>query len=455
MDKDMTKVAIKNLGCKVNSYEADVMRQNLEENGFVIVPFDEIADIYLVNTCTVTNIADRKSRQMLARARHLNPQAIVVAVGCYVDNVCGEGQHIAKSEQIAMKSLVGEGLAPPASLFDLAIPNDQKPQLVPLLLEHLGKDSATATSPSLRYPPARTRAFIKIEDGCNQFCSYCIVPYVRGRVRSRPAAAIETELTELVNQGCAEAVLTGINLSAYGTDLGEKDALPALLERLAALPGLLRLRLSSLAPQLVTRAFAERIAAIDKVCPHFHLSLQSGCDATLARMNRCYSAAEYWEKVEILRAAYSDPALTTDVIVGFPGETEAEFAETEAFLQRVAFAEMHVFPYSKREGTAAAALPGQIPANIKKERANRLLQLNDVMSQEFRRRFVGKKCLIILEDRKTIDGETYWLGYTPEYIRVAVRQADFVDCAPQSGMAVEVEIGVSLSAPMFFRACLS
>ncbi|MCL2717224.1 MAG: tRNA (N(6)-L-threonylcarbamoyladenosine(37)-C(2))-methylthiotransferase MtaB [Lachnospiraceae bacterium] len=422
----MKNVALHNLGCKVNSYEMDVMQQNLLRNGFLIVPFDEVADIYIVNTCTVTNVADQKSRKMLHRARQKNPDAIVVAVGCFV--------------QVEYEALID-------SSIDLAIGNNKKNQLVPILNEYLKNRPAQITKTSekfiidinretsyeemtLNQIAGHTRAFIKIQDGCNQFCSYCIIPYVRGRVRSRPAEAVISELTGLVNDGCREIVLTGINLSSYGSDFSEKDALTNLLTKLHNIPGLHRIRLGSLEPRIISRDFIQKIAALPKICPHFHLSLQSGSDTVLQRMNRRYNTAEYDEKVEIIRAEYMNrygmaPAITTDIIVGFPGETEAEFNETENFVRKIGFSEIHVFKYSKRKGTKAAVMPNQISAAGKKGRSLRLHEIGKNSAKQFMTFYLDKKVSIILEEIKVIDQAAYWLGYTAEYLRIAVPQKDF------------------------------
>lgn len=426
----MKKAALYNLGCKVNSYEMEVMQQNLAENGYLIVPYDEVADIYIVNTCTITNTADLKSRKMLNRARKLNPEAIVVAVGCFVQ---------ADEESLKEASI------------DLAIGNNRKKDLILLLNEYLNKRTHDLTSPAndklktldgrtiknisrekmyeemnLKKTANHTRAFIKIQDGCNQFCAYCIIPYVRGPARSRAAAAVIEELTELVNNGCREAVLTGINISAYGDDLKGTDSLLKLITKITAIPGLSRLRLGSLEPRAITAEFARNIALIPQICPHFHLSLQSGCDATLKRMNRRYTSAEYYDKVTILREAYQaqrgvdyEPALTTDIIVGFPGESEAEFNETVNFLEQAAFTDIHIFKYSKRKGTAAATMPGQISTAVKKARSNRLQELKSQMSEAYRRRFTGRRVTFIPEELKIINAKKYWLGYTDEYLRIA------------------------------------
>ena len=444
----MKSVAFHNLGCKVNSYEIDVMQQMLQEKGYNIVPFDDVADIYIINTCTVTNIADRKSRQMLHRAKQKNPNAIVVAVGCYVQT--GK-EDVEKDECI-----------------DLAIGNNRKKDLAEILAEYLQEHDKTLHDTTvidinntyeyeemtLKQTAEHTRAYIKIQDGCNQFCSYCVIPYARGRVRSRRAEDIIAEIEGIVKAGYREVVLTGIHISSYGIDFEEEawkqgksvevhrteerrdysgsSKLIDLIERIHDIEGLERIRLGSLEPRIVTEETAKRLAALPKICPHFHLSLQSGCDETLKRMNRHYSAGEYFQSVEILREQFDHPAITTDVIVGFPGETEEEFAETEAFLKKVGFYEMHIFKYSKRAGTRAAVMPDQVPDQIKTVRSNTLLTLEREQSRAFRSRYIGEWVEVLLEEEKTIDGRTYWLGHTKDYVKVAVPGAlasnSFVKC---------------------------
>ncbi len=420
----MKSVALHNLGCKVNGYEMDVMQQMLQENGYKIVSFDEEADIYIVNTCTVTNMADRKSRQMLHRAKKKNPAAVVVAVGCYVQ----------AGEEEALRDMA----------IDLAVGNNKKKDLLPILEEFLinrekqgenqdktlsGKsliDINTVNeyeSMTLTRTAEHTRAFIKIQDGCNQFCSYCIIPYARGRVRSRDMREILNEVTGLVEKGYKEVVLTGIHISSYGSDRKEKGMLLTLIRQIHEIPGLLRIRLGSLEPRIITRDFAQAIAGLPKVCPHFHLSLQSGCNETLKRMNRHYTTEEYYEKVQLLRQVYGsrEPAFTTDVIAGFPGETTEEFEITCEFLQKIAFYEMHIFKYSKRQGTKAAEMKEQIPEPVKGQRSERLLALNEVQSRNYLEKFVGREAEAIIEESKEIAGRVYWTGHTKEYIKVAVK----------------------------------
>lgn len=405
----MKSVALHNLGCKVNGYEMDAMQQMLQERGYKIVPFDEEADIYIVNTCTVTNIADRKSRQMLHKAKKRNPEATVVAVGCYVQAGCEE----------ALKD----------SGADLAIGNNKKKDLAEILEKFLEKKETGKTvidigktdefeEMHLKKTSGHTRAYIKIQDGCNQFCSYCIIPYVRGRVRSRREEDILREVRELAAGGCKEAVLTGIHISSYGTDRGKKE-LASLVRAIHDIDGIKRIRLSSLEPGIITEDFAEELGKLPKLCPHFHLSLQSGCDATLKRMNRHYTTGEYFEKVEILRRIFGNPAVTTDVIVGFPGETEAEFAETKAFLEKIQFYEMHIFKYSKRKGTRAASMERQVADETKAERSSLLLSMGKTYSRQFREGFLGQELEVLFEEEKNIGGTLFQLGHTRQYVKVA------------------------------------
>ncbi|MBP5266423.1 MAG: tRNA (N(6)-L-threonylcarbamoyladenosine(37)-C(2))-methylthiotransferase MtaB [Lachnospiraceae bacterium] len=410
----MKRAALHNLGCKVNAYETEAMEQLLVEDGYTIVPFTEEADVYVINTCSVTNMADKKSRQMIHRARRMNPDAIVVAAGCYVQTGL---QNATLDEHIA----------------DIIIGNNRKNDLVPeihkFLLEHRhATDVADINHIPQEYEEMylsrtaeHTRAFIKVQDGCNQFCSYCIIPYARGRVRSRKPENVLEEVERLAKNGVKEIVVTGIHLSSYGVP-GEYD-LVDLLELLHGVPGIQRIRLGSLEPQVVTEHFAETLASMEKICPHFHLSLQSGCDATLQRMNRKYTADEYKQGVAILRKYFDNPAITTDVIVGFPGETEEEFASCQAFLDDIHFYEMHVFKYSKREGTRAAVMENQIPETKKSERSDVLIAMADRMSEEYRKSFLNRPVEVLFEEQEDIDGVTYWIGFTKEYIRVAL-QAD-------------------------------
>ena len=404
------KAALHNLGCKVNAYETEAMQQILEEAGYEIVPFSEYADVYVINTCSVTNMADRKSRQMLHRAKKQNPDAIVVGAGCYVQT---------KEAQ----ALVDESI-------DIVIGNNKKHELVPLLREYeashrkmacvadINHEKQAYEELSLSRTAEHPRAFIKVQDGCNQFCTYCIIPFARGRVRSRELPDVLQEIRTLAKSGYREVVLTGIHLSSYGVDNGE--SLLHLIEAVHELEGIERIRLGSLEPRIVTDAFAKRLSELPKICPHFHLSLQSGCDTVLSRMNRRYDTAEYEVGCALLRRYFEHPAITTDVIVGFPGETDEEFETTERYLERIHFYEMHIFQYSRREGTKAAAMPDQVPEAVKKERSEKLLALGHRMSEEFRRYYLGRQVTALLEEEFLYDGKRYYTGYTKEYVKLAV-----------------------------------
>ncbi len=476
----MKSVALHNLGCKVNAYELEVIGQKLQENGYQIVPFDKKADIYIVNTCTVTNIADRKSRQMLHRAKKLNPAAVVVAVGCYVqtgkdaalldesidlavgnnrkkdllsiletflaqreaDKAQGEenpggkkmgawdgneGETNAGTDGESGEALVERKTLHHTSVVDIGKEQDYEEMMLN------GSEAQQDGQPS-----SRTRAYIKIQDGCNQFCSYCIIPYARGRVRSRKQEDILQEVRVLAESGYREVVLTGIHISSYGMDfIGKTDGdylengsdlrgtamerayLLNLVRRIAEVEGIERIRLGSLEPRIITPSFAEGLAALPKVCPHFHLSLQSGCDDTLKRMNRHYTTGEYYEKVQLLRSVFQNPAITTDVIVGFPGETEEEFACTQEFLRRVNFFEMHIFKYSVRQGTVAASLPGQVSESVKTIRSAALLELEKEQSKAYRASYIGTPVTILTEECRRINGISYRIGHTPAYVKAA------------------------------------
>lgn len=438
----MRKVALHNLGCKVNSYELDVIGQKLEEKGYIIVPFDEKADIYIINTCTVTNMADRKSRQMLHQAKKRNPEAIVVAVGCYV--------------QTGMEQVLSD------AGIDLAVGNNKKKDLVEILEAYLAdKDGEGAFNKTmndtsvidinatfdyeemqLTHTAEHTRAYIKVQDGCNQFCSYCIIPYARGRVRSRHLDSIRQEITGLAKAGYKEIVLTGIHISSYGIDFEDEawakgqcvdkpqvnerkdysgaSKLLDLIERIHDIEGIERIRIGSLEPRIVTAESAKRLAALPKLCPHFHLSLQSGCDETLKRMNRRYNTAQFKASVQALRDAFGNPAITTDVIVGFPAETEEEFAETVNYLEEISLYEMHIFKYSMRKGTRAAAMKEQVLESVKTRRSAVLLDMEARKSKEYRSQFVDSVVKVLFEENKEMNGRTYMIGHTREYVKVAV-----------------------------------
>ncbi len=412
----MKKAALHNLGCKVNAYETEAMQEMLEKAGYEIVPFKEGADIYIINTCTVTNIADRKSRQMLHRARKMNPDAIVVAAGCYV-------QAQAEKQEID-------------PCIDIVLGNNRKKDLI-TVLEEYQKNKAEDTcleevedisrtreyEPlSLTRPGDHTRAYIKVQDGCNQFCTYCIIPYARGRVRSRTVEDVIREVRSLAENGYREVVLTGIHLSSYGIDFDGERHLLELIRAVHEVDGISRIRLGSLEPGIVTEEFAEAIAALPKMCPHFHLSLQSGCDATLKRMNRRYTSGEYYEKCQILRKYFDHPALTTDVIVGFPGETEEEFRQSMEFVDKVDFYETHIFKYSKREGTKAAVMEGQVSEQVKARRSALMISLGEKKRKAYEESFVGKEVEVLVEEPAVIEGRTVQTGHTKEYIKIALEQ---------------------------------
>lgn len=406
----MKKAALHNLGCKVNAYETEAMQHLLEEAGYEIVPFTQKADVYVINTCSVTNMADRKSRQMLHKAKKNNPDSIVVAAGCYVQT----------SEKEVLNDLS----------VDIVIGNDRKHDLV-RLLEEYSLDSVNDTVDDINdgkhdfeelfidRTKEHTRAFIKVQDGCNQFCSYCIIPYARGRVRSRRFENVIAEVERLAANGFKEVVLTGIHLSSYGVDFEEATGLLELIQAVNAVKGIERIRLGSLEPKIVTEHFASELSKLDKICPHFHLSLQSGCDATLKRMNRKYTTKEYERGCELLRKYFVHPAITTDVIVGFPGETEEEFEQTKAYLEHIHFYEMHIFKYSKRKGTRAAVMPDQIDEQIKAARSEKLIALGHDMSKEFRKFYIGKNEEALFEEKAVIGDKEYFVGYTKEYVKVA------------------------------------
>ena len=438
----MRKAALHNLGCKVNAYETAAMQELLEGAGYEIVPFQERADVYIINTCTVTNIADRKSRQMLHRARKMNPDAVVVAAGCYVQ--AREEGHLAVDPSV-----------------DIVIGNNRKKDLVRILEDYL-QDGAEEDGQMSRVidinhtgeyeelhltkPGEHTRAYIKVQDGCNQFCSYCIIPFARGRVRSRSLESVVEEVRELARNGYREVVLTGIHLSSYGADFREKTPdsegpevsgkilnreehfhggqegtdLLALIRAVHEVDGILRIRLGSLEPRIITEEFVRTAAGLEKLCPHFHLSLQSGCDATLKRMNRRYTTAEYLEKCALLRKYFRNPALTTDVIVGFPGETEEEFAASMEFVDQVDFYETHIFKYSRREGTRAAAMADQVPEPVKAERSRRMIELGKRKQAAYERSFLGKEVEVLVEERMTEGGREYQVGHTREYLKIAL-----------------------------------
>lgn len=427
----MKKAALHNLGCKVNAYETEAMQEMLEKAGYEIVPFKEGADLYVINTCTVTNIADRKSRQMLHRARKMNPDAVVVAAGCYVQ---------AKEKEIQVDDCI-----------DIVLGNNKKQNLIEALeeyerthnadcnvteneknaknqendrkagikMEEIGKTKEYENL-HLTKPGDHTRAYIKVQDGCNQFCTYCIIPYARGRVRSRSMEDVFDEVRTLADNGYKEVVLTGIHLSSYGIDFDKEYYLLELIRTVHEIDGIERIRLGSLEPGIITEEFAEGIAKLPKMCPHFHLSLQSGCDATLKRMNRRYTSSEYAEKCELLRKYFLNPALTTDVIVGFPGETEEEFKESYDFVDSIDFYETHIFKYSRREGTKAAVMPDQVDEQIKAKRSAQLIELGEKKRAAYEQSFQGKEVEVLVEEDLELNGKEVQTGHTKEYMKIAL-----------------------------------
>ena len=413
----MKKAALHNLGCKVNAYEVEAMQQLLENAGYETVPFEEGADVYVINTCTVTNIADRKSRQMLHKAKKMNPDAIVVATGCYAQ---------ADTEKLKEDTAV-----------DLILGNNQKTQIVEALEEY-EKEHAKQVQVieinhtkeyeelSISSTAEHVRAYIKVQDGCNQFCTYCIIPFARGRVRSRKIEEVLSEVETLAAKGYKEVVLTGIHLSSYGVDFPkeERESLLSLIQAVSRVEGISRIRLGSLEPRIITEEFLEGIVKTGKVCPHFHLSLQSGCNKTLKNMNRRYSAQEYAEKCELIRKFYPVPALTTDVIVGFPQETEEDFEESYEFVKKIHFYETHIFKYSRRHGTKAASMDGQLTEAAKAQRSDRMLELHEIRAREYEEAMIGKKMELLLEEEIEIDGRPWYVGHSREYVRAVISKTD-------------------------------
>ena len=409
------KVALHNLGCKVNGYETEAMHQMLEKNGYEIVDFAPGADVYIINTCTVTNIADRKSRQMLHRARKMNPQALVVAAGCYVQ---------AGAEKLEKDDAI-----------DVIIGNNKKKDLLKILEQYrkTGEKSHNLIDinhtkeyeeMTISRTTEHTRAYIKVQDGCNQFCSYCIIPYARGRVRSRRMKDVVDQVRTLAGQGYKEVVLTGIHLSSYGLDLDQGEDLLSLICAVHEVEGICRIRLGSLEPRIITEEFARTLSTLPKICPHFHLSLQSGCDETLRRMNRRYTTEEYYEKCQLLRKYFDNPALTTDVIVGFPQESEEEFERSMAFVDKVDFYETHIFKYSRREGTKAADMEGQVPEQVKNARSAQLIALGRRKQQAYEDRLIGKCVEVLMEEAVEREDGIYQVGHTKEYVKVGQKTTE-------------------------------
>lgn len=403
------KVSFISLGCKVNQYETNAMSQEFIEAGYEVVEFTDVADIYIVNTCTVTNIADRKSRQMLRRVKEINPEAVLVATGCYAQ--------VAKDELEKIDDI------------DLIIGNNEKKDIVEIIENYCNEKNAIITDVMHQKEyiefgtttyTEKTRAVVKIQDGCDRFCSYCIIPYARGRVRSRKLENIVAEVEQIVDNGIQEVVITGIHIASYGKDFNFKSTLIDLLEELNKIKGLKRIRLGSIEPTIITEEFVNRLSKLEKICDHFHLSLQSGCDETLKRMNRRYTCEEFENGTKLLRKAFPDAALTTDIIVGFPGETEEEFKTTYEFLSRIAFYKMHVFKYSQRKGTKAAVMPNQVDGSVKEQRSKKLIELSDKNEEMYNSKYVGKTVEVLFEEK---DGE-YYKGHTTNYIEVFAKGED-------------------------------
>ncbi|MBR4260811.1 MAG: tRNA (N(6)-L-threonylcarbamoyladenosine(37)-C(2))-methylthiotransferase MtaB [Clostridia bacterium] len=403
------KVAFISLGCKVNQYETNAMSQEFIEAGYEVVEFTDVADIYIVNTCTVTNIADRKSRQMLRRVKEINPEAVLVATGCYAQ--------VAKDELEKIDDI------------DLIIGNNEKKDIVEIIENYCNEKNAIITDVMHQKEyvefgtttyTEKTRAVVKIQDGCDRFCSYCIIPYARGRVRSRKLENIVAEVEQIVDNGIQEVVITGIHIASYGKDFNFEITLIDLLEELNKIKGLKRIRLGSIEPTIITEEFVNRLSKLEKICDHFHLSLQSGCNETLKRMNRRYTCEEFENGTKILRKAFPDAALTTDVIVGFPGETDEEFKTTYEFLSRIAFYKMHVFKYSQRKGTKAAVMPNQVDGSVKEQRSKKLIELSDKNEEMYNSKYVGKTVEVLFEEK---DGE-YYKGHTTNYIEVFAKGED-------------------------------
>ena len=427
----MKKVSFYTLGCKVNQYETNAMTQKFQEVGYEIVNMnDDIADIYIVNTCTVTNMSDRKSRQVLRRLKDKNKDAIVVAVGCYAQ--------VAKEQLEEMPEI------------DIALGNEEKADIVQYVEQFISEKNKLieiddiSTQKEFRDMgqityTEKTRAVIKVQDGCNQFCSYCIIPYARGRVRSRKQESIIKEITQIAQKGIKEVVITGIYVASYGRDFGNENGLIELLEKINQIEGIVRIRLGSLEPKIITEEFMKRLIKLEKICHHFHLSLQSGCDETLKRMNRKYTTTEVTEIIERLRRYYNDIILTTDIIVGFPGETEAEFDKTYEFLKQAKLYKMHVFQYSPRKGTRASVAPNQVDGNIKEARSKKLIQLSNENQLYYNKKLVGQNVEVLFEDKEIVDGITYYKGHTQNYILVKYETREELENTLKSVKILEAE----------------
>lgn len=434
------RVGFLTLGCKVNSYETEKMKIKFEEQGHTVVAFEEKADVYIVNTCTVTNIADRKSRKMLHRAKRRNPDSLVVAAGCYVDSSDKKGEKDSSVDLFVTNAMK-------ENLVAFVVEAMKERNIVPMQVteeefekEHHMTKEAMAQK--------HTRAYLKVQNGCNQYCTYCIIPYVRGPLSSKPVEDVVYEVEQLAKDGIQEVVLTGIHLSSYGVDLTEcKNFLELegrmllkLIRNVAKVDGIERIRLGSLEPRIITKNFLEELSQIPEVCPHFHLSLQSGCDQTLRRMNRHYSADEYEAGVKMIRAYFKHPAITTDIIVGFPQETEEEFEATCVFARRIAFAQIHVFKYSRRQGTMADAMTGQVDETIKNQRSEKLIGIEKELEKEYQKYFIGKKEEVLLEEVQLIEGREYVVGYNERYVRIAVSCTEMPDAKERCNTIATVKI---------------
>ena len=434
------RVGFLTLGCKVNSYETEKMKIKFEEQGHTVVAFEEKADVYIVNTCTVTNIADRKSRKMLHRAKRRNPNSLVVAAGCYVDSSDKKGEKDSSVDLFVTNAMKED-------LVAFVVEAMKERNIVPMQVteeEFEKKHHMTKEAMAQKH----TRAYLKVQNGCNQYCTYCIIPYVRGPLSSKPVEDVVYEVEQLAKDGIQEVVLTGIHLSSYGVDLTEcKNFLELegrmllkLIQNVAKVDGIERIRLGSLEPRIITKNFLEELSQIPEVCPHFHLSLQSGCDQTLRRMNRHYSADEYEEGVKMIRAYFKHPAITTDIIVGFPQETEEEFEATCAFARRIAFAQIHVFKYSRRQGTMADAMTGQVDETIKNQRSEKLIGIEKELEKEYQKYFIGKKEEVLLEEVQLIEGREYVVGYNERYVRIAVSCTEMPDAKERCNTIATVKI---------------
>ena len=428
MEKNKIKtIAFITLGCKVNQYETNAMAQKLIKKGFEIVEHNQKADIYIINTCTVTNMSDRKSRQMIRRAKDINPKAKIIAVGCYVQVSRKEIENIEEIDLV----LGNEEKVDIVKYCEEIIKNEKEAQVK--TLEKVLSEKTTdlkdvmhtkefAEFGEITYTE-KTRAVIKVQDGCDRFCSYCIIPYARGRVRSRKPENVIDEITEIAKKGIKEVVITGIHIASYGKDFKEKYELIDLLEEINKIEGIQRIRLGSIEPLLITEEFVQRLSKLEKICEHFHLSLQSGCDETLKRMNRRYTTQQFKEITKRLRNTYPDVNLTTDIIVGFPGETEDEFEKTYKFLKEIKFYKMHIFKYSPRKGTKAAEMKEQVPPEIKEARSKKLIELSDKNEKEYNQEYVGKEVEVLWEEEKN----GIYKGHTKNYVQVEMLKQDLED----------------------------